>query len=391
MQSPIDIVSATAQAGPPLEFDYQDNTLTVTNTGHVIEVPYAAGSELRVGNDIYELESIQFHTRSEHTYLGQQFDMEAHLVHRNVLSGELAIVAVFLRGGASQNGFVFPAIDNAPETVSSATTSLTVNARDLLPASGALTTTSADAPVEYTPVVYSPFADGAMAYTPVGYWDKDWKETWKANWAKWKEALRSAMLIEDKEERKAAKEAAKEERKAAKEAAKQERREAREARHEERRDGRQARREERHDDQEARDDERHAERHARQDERHEDRHGRRDERREDRDQPPPEDQPPPDPDPVPDPDPLPDPDPPADTFVTVDTYFEYMGSLTMPTCDEGVRWLVLPAVIDISSASVAEMQRLVGLFPHYDGYPFNNRPLQPVFMQRILQIEPAVP
>ena len=390
MQSPINIVSATPQAGPPLEFDYQDNTLTVTNTGHVIEVPYGAGSELRVGNDIYELESIQFHTMSEHTYLGQQFDMEAHLVHRNVLTNELAIVAVFLQGGTSQNSFVFPAIDNAPETVTSASTLLTVNASDLLPASSALTTTSADMPINYTPVAYSPLEAGALAYTPVGYWDKDWKQTWKqsweaskeawkTNWDKWKEALRDSLSVDDKDERKEARKAAKDERHAAMQARHEERHEQRHARHDERQDG-----------QEWRNEERHEERHARHDERHEDRHARRDERREDGDPPPPDDEPPPDPDPVPDPDPLPDPDPPSDT-VKVDTYFEYMGSLTMPPCTEGVRWFVIPAVIDVSSASVTEMQRLVGLFPNYDGYPFNNRPLQPVFMQQILQIEPAVP
>ena len=356
-QSPIDILAVTPQVGPPLEFDYKDITLTVANTGHVIEVPYEMGSELRVGNEIYQLESIQFHTTSEHTYLGQQFDMEAHLVHRNILSGEVAIVAVFLQGGTSQNGFVFPAIDNAPETVTSNGTLLTVNARDLLPSSGVLTTSSADAPIKYAPVAYSPFVDTAMAYTPVGYWDKDWKKTWKASWEEWKEALRSAMLIDDKEERKAAKKAAKEER-----------REAREARHEER-----------HEDREGRNEERHEERHARHEQRQEDRDARRDERREDRNQPPPE------------PDPLPDPEPPGDTLVTVDTYFEYMGSLTMPPCDVGVRWFVLPAVVDVASASVTEMQRLVGLFPNYDGYPFNNRPLQPMFNKQLFQIQSATP
>lgn len=342
-QSPIDIVVATSQAGPPLEFDYQDNILTVTNTGHVIEVPYGAGSELHVGTDVYELESIQFHTLSEHNYLGQQFDMEAHLVHRNVLTGDLAIVAVFLQGGVSQNGFVFPAIDNAPETVSSVNTLLTVNASDLLPASSALTTTSVDMPFEYSPVAYSPFADAAMAYTPVSHWNSDWKEwqqswkqTWKANWSKWKEVLRSALATDDKDERKAIREAAK-----------QQRREAKEARREAHEEGKHKK------------------------DKHKD------------DEPPPE--------PEPDPAPLPDPQPPASSVVTVDTYFEYSGSLTMPPCTEGVRWFVIPAVIDVSSASVTEMQRLVGLFPNYDGYPYNNRPLQPVYLQNPLQIKPVVP
>ena len=93
--------------------------------------------------------------------------------------------------------------------------------------------------------------------------------------------------------------------------------------------------------------------------------------------------------PTPDPVPEPTPEPPVTNVVQVDTYFEYMGSLTMPMCDGDVRWFVLPAVVNVSSTSVTEMQRIVGLFPNYDGYPYNYRPVQPLYNKQVFQVEPA--
>ncbi|MDX1527887.1 MAG: carbonic anhydrase family protein [Gammaproteobacteria bacterium] len=363
-QSPIDIQTATMNSGGPvLEFDYQDVTLEVVNDGHVLEVPYTAGSELRVNGEVYTLEKVQFHTMSEHLYLGKQYDMEAHLVHRNA-AGQTAIVAVFLDGGALQNSFVGPAISNAPEIVTTNATLLTVNARDLLPTSSALTTSSVDMPMEYSPVAYSPLSQAAYGYTPVAHsreeWKekkKDWKEAWKDKKKEWKETwsqiwkdMKSSMRRSDYDSRsdyrKAKREARakyKEERRASRDAMRAQRKQSRE-------DFRQARRDEHLGNTE----------------------------------PPPANEEPP----VPDPEPTPE--PPASSIVQVDTYFEYMGSLTMPNCDGNVRWFVLPAVVNVSSASVAEMQRIVGMFPNYDGYPYNYRPVQPLYNKQVFQVEPAL-
>ena len=363
-QSPIDIQTATmTPGGPVLEFDYQDVTLEVVNDGHVLEVPYTAGSELRVGGEVYTLEKVQFHTMSEHLYLGQRYDMEAHLVHRNA-AGQTAIVAVFLQGGATQNSFVGPAIGNAPEIVTTNATLLSVNAKDLLPTSGALTTSSVDMPIEYNPVAYSPLSQSAYGYTPVAHnreeWrerKQDWKEAWKERKKEWKETwrqvwkdMRSSMRRSDyssrSEYRKAKREARAEykaKRRAEKDAMRAERRQWLD----------------------------------------QFRQARRDAHRGNTDLPPANEPP------APDPDPEPTPEPPVTNVVQVDTYFEYMGSLTMPTCDSGVRWFVLPAVVNVSSASVTEMQRIVGLFPNYDGYSYNHRPVQPMYNKQVFQIEPA--
>lgn len=365
-QSPIDIQTATMNSGGSvLEFDYQDVTLEVVNDGHVLEVPYTAGSELRVNGEVYTLEKVQFHTMSEHLYLGQRYDMEAHLVHKNA-AGQTAIVAVFLEGGASQNGFVGPTIANAPDIVTTSATLLTVNARDLLPTSSALTTSSVDMPMEYSPVAYSPLFQAAYGYTPVAHnreeWKenrKDWKESWKKKKKEWKETwsqiwkdMKSSMSRSEYDSRSDYRKAKRE----ARAEYKAKKREAKEKYREEKRASRDALRQARLDEHLG------------------------------NTEPPANEEPP-----VPYPDPIPDPlpEPPASSVVQVDTYFEYMGSLTMPMCEGDVRWFVLPAKVNVSSASVTEMQRIVGLFPNYDGYPYNYRPVQPLYNKQVFQVEPA--
>src|SRR5690606_35646800 len=79
-----------------LVFDYEDSPLEVLNNGHAIQMNYKVGSFLKIGDDMYELEQLHFHTPSEHTAQGRRSDGELHLVHQNS-KGEYAVVAVILR------------------------------------------------------------------------------------------------------------------------------------------------------------------------------------------------------------------------------------------------------------------------------------------------------
>lgn len=62
----------------------------------------------------------------------------------------------------------------------------------------------------------------------------------------------------------------------------------------------------------------------------------------------------------------------------VGDYLTYTGSLTTPPCSTGVRWFVLPRVMRVDHGSVERLHALVASFPGYDGYPDNNRPVQPL-------------
>jgi carbonic anhydrase len=134
-QSPIalDRRGAVTRWVAPLVFDYDDSTLEVENNGHVIEVPYEAGSKLRIGGDEYALRQFHFHAPSEHTLNGQRYPLEVHLVHADD-EGRLAVVGVLLRKGWHGNSTVRRVFDIAPDSVGAVVDEhREINAADLLP------------------------------------------------------------------------------------------------------------------------------------------------------------------------------------------------------------------------------------------------------------------
>ncbi|WP_455209835.1 carbonic anhydrase [Kaarinaea lacus] len=103
-QSPIDInfnQLISANLGD-IHFNYQSVTPEILNNGHTIQVNYAKGSGITVGERDFELAQFHFHTPSENTVNGKAHDMEMHLVHKNA-KGELAVVGVFFRKGVHNN------------------------------------------------------------------------------------------------------------------------------------------------------------------------------------------------------------------------------------------------------------------------------------------------
>jgi carbonic anhydrase len=99
-QSPVDIGGAQVAALPAPRFLYGTTPFAVDNTGHVVEVPYAPGSQLVIGDDTYDLIQFHFHAPSEHTVNGRPAVAELHLVHRNAQTLNLAVVGVLIEVGA---------------------------------------------------------------------------------------------------------------------------------------------------------------------------------------------------------------------------------------------------------------------------------------------------
>lgn len=102
-QSPINIVGEGQAGAPRLEFNYKPSDLRLINNGHTIQVNYAAGSQILVDGQPYDLLQFHFHTPSEELINGRAFDMVIHLVHKNK-AGQLAVVGVLLKQGAEQVG-----------------------------------------------------------------------------------------------------------------------------------------------------------------------------------------------------------------------------------------------------------------------------------------------
>src|SRR5262245_18873432 len=99
-QSPIDIRAPKAADLPPIQFAYRPAPLHIVNNGHTIQVNYAPGSTITVGDKTYELKQFHFHHPSEEKVNGKGFKMVAHLVHA-APDGALAVVAVLLQPGAA--------------------------------------------------------------------------------------------------------------------------------------------------------------------------------------------------------------------------------------------------------------------------------------------------
>ncbi len=148
-QSPVDIKSKDAKPSdlPALQFNYKDAPLSVIDNGHTVMINYPPGSTLNVGDHVYALKQFHFHHPSEGHVDGKSHPLEVHLVHSDD-AGNLAVVAVFFDQGADnpEIAAIWPNIPKEKDK-NADVSSVTINAKDLLPAdhayftfSGSLTT-----------------------------------------------------------------------------------------------------------------------------------------------------------------------------------------------------------------------------------------------------------
>ena len=97
-QSPIDIRDGIRVELDPVKFDYRASGFNVVDNGHTVQVNVSAGNTILVGQRRFELVQFHFHRPSEERINGRQFEMVAHLVHKD-LDGRLAVVAVLMDQG----------------------------------------------------------------------------------------------------------------------------------------------------------------------------------------------------------------------------------------------------------------------------------------------------
>ena len=131
-QSPIDIRGAKKTDLPALNFSYHAVPLRIINNGHTIQVNYAPGSTLSVGEKLYTLQQFHFHHPSEEHVNGKEFPLVAHLVHADA-EGHLVVIAVLFELG-NANSLIetlwenIPAVKEKPHD-----SSISIQAQDLLP------------------------------------------------------------------------------------------------------------------------------------------------------------------------------------------------------------------------------------------------------------------
>jgi len=132
-QSPIDIRNPQRAELPPIRFDYKSSPLHIINNGHTIQINYAPGSYIVIGEKRYELRQFHFHHPSEEHINGEAYDMVVHLVHADEGS-HLAVIAVLLKKG-NANTAIQKLWDNLPRTEGKeeSVQGVEVNAAFLLP------------------------------------------------------------------------------------------------------------------------------------------------------------------------------------------------------------------------------------------------------------------
>ncbi len=99
-QSPIDIRDGMKLQLDPVQFDYRPSAFRVIDNGHTVQVNVAGGNTIEVIGRRYSLVQFHFHRPSEERVEGRQFEMVAHLVHKD-MEGRLAVVAVLLDQGSA--------------------------------------------------------------------------------------------------------------------------------------------------------------------------------------------------------------------------------------------------------------------------------------------------
>jgi carbonic anhydrase len=131
-QSPIDLANPLRVPNlPGLHIDYRSTRVTLTNTGHTIQVNYDAGSSLTVDGRRFALVQFHFHTPSEHTIDGVGFPMELHLVHQ-AAADLLAVIGVVLVEGRS-NAALASFWERMPRNPGAVNSGARINAQELLP------------------------------------------------------------------------------------------------------------------------------------------------------------------------------------------------------------------------------------------------------------------
>ena len=114
-QSPIDIRGAHLNKNlPPIEFHYIAGTMTLTNTGHTVQVTAPAGSYIVASGIRYDLVQFHFHHPGEEAVKGKLPDMSLHLVHKSA-DGKIAVVAVRLNEG-NANAVLAALWEHLPKT-----------------------------------------------------------------------------------------------------------------------------------------------------------------------------------------------------------------------------------------------------------------------------------
>lgn len=135
-QSPINIINSSVienQGLGDIATSFGTSTTEIVNKDHSIKFFYNSGSTSTINGITYNLKQFHFHTGSEHTVDGVRSPMEAHLVHQDPITGDLAVIGIFFEEGV-ENEVLSNFMNDLPANAGDHyTSSFTFNIEDILP------------------------------------------------------------------------------------------------------------------------------------------------------------------------------------------------------------------------------------------------------------------
>ncbi len=132
-QSPINIEGTDPVIMHRLITGYKVAPIDMKNDGRLITMAYSKGSYLTVGNKIFTLTDLSFHTPAEHTIAGKVYPMSIQFRHK-AANGQWAIIESLVKEG-KHNLAAQEFLDNIPLEPGQKMKQekVMVNARDLMP------------------------------------------------------------------------------------------------------------------------------------------------------------------------------------------------------------------------------------------------------------------
>jgi carbonic anhydrase len=128
-QSPINIIPGkTVSMNHTYDLELHEDihtTAMVIDNGHSIKVTPKKGGTLDLNGETFTLLQFHFHGKSEHTVDGKRYALVVHMVHQNLKTKQLAVVAVFFEEGKEN-----PILDSVIYNIGS---EIAIDPQDLLP------------------------------------------------------------------------------------------------------------------------------------------------------------------------------------------------------------------------------------------------------------------
>lgn len=134
-QSPINIdteKTVNLKEEHKISLAHKKSDAEVVNNGHTIQVNPKDGGKISINGKEYKLLQFHFHSHSEHTVDGKQYDMVAHLVHKSD-DGELAVIGVLMQEDNSRNETIGQIWHNMPHDAEHKNGLGEINVASLLP------------------------------------------------------------------------------------------------------------------------------------------------------------------------------------------------------------------------------------------------------------------